>query len=51
MVGVNWLKLLHETNLNGGLADDMGLGKTVQTMAFLGYLKYQNQRTGVRACI
>ena len=43
LVGVNWLKLLHETDLNGVLADDMGLGKTVQTIAFLGYLKHQEQ--------
>jgi len=27
LVGVNWLKLLHETKINGILADDMGLGK------------------------
>lgn len=39
LVGVNWLKLLHENNINGVLADDMGLGKTVQSIAFLGWLK------------
>jgi SNF2 family DNA or RNA helicase len=39
LVGVNWLKLLHENNINGVLADDMGLGKTVQSVAFLGWLK------------
>ena len=39
LVGVNWLKLLHENNVNGVLADDMGLGKTVQSIAFLGWLK------------
>ena len=39
LVGVNWLKLLHENSINGVLADDMGLGKTVQTIAFLGWLK------------
>ena len=38
LVGVNWLKLLHENNVNGVLADDMGLGKTVQSIAFLGWL-------------
>ena len=27
LVGVNWLKLLHETKINGVLADDMGLGE------------------------
>lgn len=39
LVGVNWLKLLHENRINGILADDMGLGKTVQSIAFLGWLK------------
>ena len=39
IVGINWMKLLHENGMNGVLADDMGLGKTVQTIAFLGYLK------------
>lgn len=39
LVGVNWLKLLHEKHINGVLADDMGLGKTIQSIAFLGWLK------------
>ena len=39
LVGVNWLKLLHENNINGVLADDMGLGKTVQSIAFIAWLK------------
>ena len=39
LVGVNWLKLLHEKKINGVLADDMGLGKTIQSIAFLGWLK------------
>ena len=29
LVGVNWLKLLHQNNVNGVLADDMGLGKSI----------------------
>ncbi|MCP4137219.1 MAG: DEAD/DEAH box helicase [bacterium] len=37
--GYNWLRFLHEHDLNGCLADDMGLGKTVQTLAFLQALK------------
>jgi SWI/SNF-related matrix-associated actin-dependent regulator 1 of chromatin subfamily A len=41
LVGVNWVKLLHEHNINGVLADDMGLGKTVQSIAFLAWLKNQ----------
>ena len=44
LVGVNWLKLLHENNINGVLADDMGLGKTVQSIAFLGWLKTSRPR-------
>ncbi len=43
LVGVNWLKLLHENSVNGVLADDMGLGKTVQTIAFLGWLSLKTQ--------
>eukprot|EP01035_Chromulina_nebulosa_P021866 gene21866-28307_t len=40
LVGVNWLKLLHQNKVNGVLADDMGLGKTIQTISFLAWLKY-----------
>ena len=38
LVGLNWLKLLHQNDVNGVLADDMGLGKTVQTISFLAWL-------------
>jgi SWI/SNF-related matrix-associated actin-dependent regulator of chromatin subfamily A member 5 len=38
--GVNWLISLYENRLSGILADEMGLGKTLQTIAFLGYLRY-----------
>eukprot|EP01041_Mallomonas_annulata_P005974 gene5974-12051_t len=48
MVGVNWLKLLHQNKVNGVLADDMGLGKTVQTIAFLGWLHYHYNMTNTR---
>jgi SNF2 family DNA or RNA helicase len=48
LVGVNWLKLLHEQNINGILADDMGLGKTVQTVAFLAWLKDHRVKTGTQ---
>eukprot|EP01039_Chlorochromonas_danica_P004981 gene4981-5469_t len=44
LVGVNWLKLLHENNVNGVLADDMGLGKTVQTIAFLSWVIKTNRK-------
>ncbi|KAH3675113.1 hypothetical protein WICMUC_002769 [Wickerhamomyces mucosus] len=38
--GLNWLVSLHENNISGILADEMGLGKTLQTISFLGYLRY-----------
>lgn len=38
--GLNWLISLYENRLSGILADEMGLGKTLQTIAFLGYLRY-----------
>lgn len=38
--GLNWLLSLHDNRLSGILADEMGLGKTLQTIAFLGYLRY-----------
>lgn len=45
LVGVNWLKLLYENEVNGVLADDMGLGKTVQSIAFMGWLSVVAQNT------
>lgn len=38
--GLNWMISLYENNISGILADEMGLGKTLQTIAFLGYLRY-----------
>ncbi|KAG7665760.1 ISW2 [[Candida] subhashii] len=38
--GLNWLISLYENRLSGVLADEMGLGKTLQTISFLGYLRY-----------
>lgn len=38
--GLNWLIQLYENRLSGILADEMGLGKTLQTISFLGYLRY-----------
>lgn len=38
--GLNWLISLYENRLLGILADEMGLGKTLQTISFLGYLRY-----------
>lgn len=38
--GLNWLISLYDNSLSGILADEMGLGKTLQTISFLGYLRY-----------
>lgn len=38
--GLNWMISLYENNISGILADEMGLGKTLQTVSFLGYLRY-----------
>lgn len=38
--GLNWLIALDANHLSGILADEMGLGKTLQTISFLGYLRY-----------
>ncbi|GFZ42856.1 DNA helicase [Saitozyma sp. JCM 24511] len=38
--GLNWMASLHHNGINGILADEMGLGKTLQTISFLGYLKF-----------
>jgi SNF2 family DNA or RNA helicase len=32
LVGVNWLKLLHQNSVNGVLADEMGLGGDYLTL-------------------
>lgn len=44
--GLNWLVQLHENNLSGILADEMGLGKTLQTISFLGYLRFFRGMSG-----
>ncbi|CAL8088312.1 unnamed protein product [Calicophoron daubneyi] len=38
LVGLNWLRLLHQEQVNGILGDEMGLGKTIQAIAFLASL-------------
>ncbi|OAL53656.1 hypothetical protein IQ07DRAFT_584311 [Pyrenochaeta sp. DS3sAY3a] len=40
VAGLNWLIQLHENGISGILADEMGLGKTLQTISFIGYLRY-----------
>lgn len=55
--GLNWMASLHHNGINGILADEMvstsfgvadrqGLGKTLQTISFLGYLKFHLGITG-----
>lgn len=44
--GLNWLISLYENRLSGILADEMGLGKTLQTISFLGYLRYMRNVRG-----
>lgn len=46
IAGLNWMVSLHENNINGILADEMGLGKTLQTISFLGYLRWVKEITG-----
>ncbi|KAF2260574.1 hypothetical protein CC78DRAFT_536329 [Lojkania enalia] len=46
IAGLNWLISLHENGISGILADEMGLGKTLQTISFLGYLRYIAGITG-----
>ncbi|OCL14586.1 hypothetical protein AOQ84DRAFT_404523, partial [Glonium stellatum] len=46
VAGLNWLISLHENGISGILADEMGLGKTLQTISFLGYLRFMAQITG-----
>ena len=43
LIGLNWLVLMHQQDLNAVLADEMGLGKTVQAISFLAYLKEQDE--------
>ncbi|CAG8733575.1 18687_t:CDS:2, partial [Acaulospora morrowiae] len=44
--GLNWMISLFENGINGILADEMGLGKTLQTISFLGYLRYFRNISG-----
>ncbi|KLT41054.1 putative chromatin remodelling complex ATPase chain [Cutaneotrichosporon oleaginosum] len=44
--GLNWMASLHHNGINGILADEMGLGKTLQTISFLGYLKFHRGING-----
>ncbi|WVQ73853.1 hypothetical protein IAR50_003434 [Cryptococcus sp. DSM 104548] len=44
--GLNWMVSLHHNGINGILADEMGLGKTLQTVSFIGYLKFHCATAG-----
>lgn len=44
--GLNWLVSLYENGINGILADEMGLGKTLQTISFIGYLRFFASKPG-----
>jgi len=44
--GLNWLISLYNNGINGILADEMGLGKTLQTISFLGFLKFHKNNKG-----
>ncbi|GAB7358819.1 hypothetical protein MBLNU230_g4043t1 [Neophaeotheca triangularis] len=46
VAGLNWLIGLHENGISGILADEMGLGKTLQTISFLGYLRFVQNING-----
>lgn len=46
VAGLNWLISLHENGISGILADEMGLGKTLQTISFIGYLRFLQGITG-----
>lgn len=49
--GLNWLVSLYQNGINGILADEMGLGKTLQTISFLGYLKYYRDTPGLHLVV
>jgi SWI/SNF-related matrix-associated actin-dependent regulator of chromatin subfamily A member 5 len=46
VAGLNWLISLHENGISGILADEMGLGKTLQTISFIGYLRFSCEISG-----
>jgi SNF2 family DNA or RNA helicase len=38
LIGLHWLRALHDNKINGILADEMGLGKTIQTISLIAHL-------------
>ncbi|XP_075241493.1 uncharacterized protein LOC142336493 isoform X2 [Convolutriloba macropyga] len=51
IIGLNWLYVMFKNNTNAVLSDEMGLGKTIQTIAFLAYLKENNEVYGKQMII
>lgn len=49
--GLNWLISLYQNGINGILADEMGLGKTLQTISFLGFLKFYRNTPGLHLIV
>ncbi|KAL4401794.1 chromatin remodeling complex Adenosinetriphosphatase [Malassezia pachydermatis] len=49
--GLNWLISLYQNGINGILADEMGLGKTLQTISFLGFLKFYRDTPGLHLVV
>lgn len=44
--GINWMASNLDKGISGILGDEMGLGKTLQTIAFLGYIKFVRKLEG-----
>ena len=51
IIGLNWLYVMFKNNTNAVLSDEMGLGKTIQTIAFLAYLKENNEVRFKFSCV
>ncbi|GFO08557.1 swi/snf-related matrix-associated actin-dependent regulator of chromatin subfamily a containing dead/h box 1-like [Plakobranchus ocellatus] len=43
LIGLSWLRIMHQQELNGILADEMGLGKTIQAIAFIAHLMEEGE--------
>ena len=49
--GINWLIETYRAGINVILGDEMGLGKTLQTIALLGWLRFQQKVEGVHLVV
>ncbi|GFR63589.1 SWI/SNF-related matrix-associated actin-dependent regulator of chromatin subfamily A containing DEAD/H box 1-like [Elysia marginata] len=43
LIGLSWLRIMHQQELNGILADEMGLGKTIQAISFIAHLMEEGE--------